>query len=204
MRKAVELRLRQRVGALQFQGVLGRQDVKRPGQRAPRAGDRHRVLLHRLEQRGLGSRAGAVDLVGHQELAEHGTWYEAELAPPAPRFLQDLRTQNVGRHQVGGALDPLVFETRYRGDGLDKPRLAQPGHADQERVAAGQKGDQRLLHHLILAEDDPADGFPDLGKAVAGALDLGGQFRGVVQGFWRCRCHLLFPAGRVGYTTNHG
>jgi hypothetical protein len=40
-------------------------------QRQDLPADRHAMLLHRLQQRRLRARAGAVDLVGHQQLAEH-------------------------------------------------------------------------------------------------------------------------------------
>lgn len=42
------------------------------------AGNGDVVLLHRLQQRRLGARRGAVDLVGHQELGEDGALDEAE------------------------------------------------------------------------------------------------------------------------------
>ena len=52
--EAVELRLGQRVGAFLFERVLGRQHVEGKGQRVVAPGDRDPLLLHRLEQRGLG------------------------------------------------------------------------------------------------------------------------------------------------------
>ena len=47
-------------------------------QRARLALDRDLVLLHRLEQRALRLRAGAVDLVGEQHLREHRARVEDE------------------------------------------------------------------------------------------------------------------------------
>ena len=69
--EAVELRFRQRIGAFLLERVLGREHVERPRQIVARAGDGDVLLLHRLQQRRLGARAGAVDLVGHQQLGEH-------------------------------------------------------------------------------------------------------------------------------------
>ena len=54
--EAVELRLRQREGALQFDRVLGRQDEKRATERHRLALARDRPLLHGLQQRRLGAR----------------------------------------------------------------------------------------------------------------------------------------------------
>ena len=135
--EAVELRLGQRIGAFLLQRVLRRQHMKRPRQRVVLAGDRDAALLHRLQQRRLRARAGAVDLVGHQQLAEHRAGNEAERAPAALAFLQHLGAENVGRHQVGGALDALVVEPEDRAERLDEPGLGEARHADQQRMAAG-------------------------------------------------------------------
>ena len=121
------------------------------------AGDRDAALLHRLQQRRLGARAGAVDLVGHQQLAEHRAGNEAERAPAGLAFLQHFRAEDVGRHQIGRALDALVVEPEHGAERLDQPRLGQAGDADQQRMAAGEQGDQGLIDHLALAEDDSAD-----------------------------------------------
>ena len=124
-------------------------------------GDRHPPLLHRLQQRRLGARAGAVDLVRHQQLAEHRPRDEAERAPPGLALLQHLGAENIGRHQIRGALDALVVEAEDRAQCLDQPRLGEAGHADQQRVAAGQERDQGLLDHLALTENDLADALAD-------------------------------------------
>jgi hypothetical protein len=51
------------------------------GERVGRAGDGHLLLGHRLEERRLGLRRRAVDLVGEQDVREHGAGDEDELAP---------------------------------------------------------------------------------------------------------------------------
>ena len=66
--EAVELRLRQRVRALILDRVLGRDHEERRVEDAGLALDRHLALRHRLEQRRLGLRRRAVDLVGKQEV----------------------------------------------------------------------------------------------------------------------------------------
>ena len=78
--EAVELRLGQRIGALVLDRVLRGDDDERLGQRMRRALDRHLPLLHRLEQRGLGLRRRAVDLVGEQQVREDRAFAEAERA----------------------------------------------------------------------------------------------------------------------------
>ncbi len=69
--EAIELRLGQRIGTLLLERILCREHVERLRQIMPRAGNGDVLLLHGLQQRRLGARAGAVDLVGHQELREH-------------------------------------------------------------------------------------------------------------------------------------
>ena len=101
-----------------------------------RARDRDVVLLHRLQQRRLGARAGAVDLVGHQQLREDRAGDEAEAALAARRFLQHLGAENVGGHQVGRELDAPRVEAERGAQGLDQLGLGEARHADQQRVAA--------------------------------------------------------------------
>ena len=58
--------------------VLRRDDEERIGQRMGRPVERHLLLFHRLQQRALRTRRGAVDLVGEQHVAEDRTRSEAK------------------------------------------------------------------------------------------------------------------------------
>ena len=75
--ESVELRLRQRVGALHLNRVLRGEHEKRLGQLTACAADGHLFFLHRLEQRGLRLGRRAVDLVGQQDVGEHRAFDEA-------------------------------------------------------------------------------------------------------------------------------
>ena len=112
------------------------------------------MLLHRLQQGRLGARAGAVDLVGHQELGEDRALDEAERAAPSARLVEDLRAENVGGHQVRRELHPPCVEPEHGAERLDQLRLGEAGHADEQAVAAGQDRHQGEVDHLLLAEDD--------------------------------------------------
>ena len=68
--EAVELRLGQRERALVLDRVLGRDDEERVVEPARLAVDRHLLLGHRLEQRGLRLRHRAVDLVDEHDVRE--------------------------------------------------------------------------------------------------------------------------------------
>ena len=136
------------------------------------AGDGDVLFLHRLQQRRLGARAGAVDLVRHQQLAEDRAGNEAERTFAARAFLEHLAADDVGWHQVRSELDAPHFEAEHGAERFDQLGLGEAGDADQHAVAAGQHGDERLLHHTLLAEDHRAD-------AVLGGGDVRGRgFRG--------------------------
>ena len=141
------------------------------------AGDRNAALLHRLQQRRLGARAGAVDLVRHQQLAEDRAGDKAERTPPGLALLQHLGAENVGGHQIGRALNALVVEPEDRAQGLDQPRLGETGHADQQGMPAAQEGDQGLLDHLALTKDDFADALADEAEAAPKRSDFGNADR---------------------------
>ncbi|MEI9887365.1 MAG: hypothetical protein WDN08_12840 [Rhizomicrobium sp.] len=104
---------------------------------------------------------------------EHRPGQEAEGAL-AGRLLQHFGADDVGRHQVGGELDALPVEPEHDAQGLDQLGLGQTRHPDQEAMASGQQGHQRLLDHGLLAEDRLADAFAHLGEGRGGPLEMGG------------------------------
>src|SRR3546814_6113887 len=97
--EAVELSLRQRIGAFLLQRVLRRQHMEGRRQHVRLARHRDAALLHRLQQSRLGARAGAVDLVGHQELAEHRTGNAAKGAAAALALLQHRAEEHTSELQ---------------------------------------------------------------------------------------------------------
>ena len=155
--EAIELRLRQRVGALLLDRVLRREHMEGAGNVVTIAGDGHVVLLHRLQQRGLGTRARAIDLIGHQQLTEDRAGDEPETALAAGTLIQHLAAQDVGRHEIGGELDAAGVEPEHDSHGLDQLGLGEAGKTDQQRVPPAQHGDERLLDHRLLPEDHVAD-----------------------------------------------
>jgi hypothetical protein len=159
-----------------------------------RAGDRHVAFLHRLQQRRLGARAGAVDFVGHQQLGEDRPLDEAEAAAVVEALLHHLGPENVGRHQVGRELHPQRLKPHDNAQRLDQFGLGEAGDADQESVPAGEQRHQRLFDHPFLAEDHRADRFArrgDARKRRFGRLDDAGVEIGdghaLSFGRWRVR-----------------
>ncbi len=168
----VQLRLGQGVGAFLLDRVLGRQHVKRLAQRPVLAGDGHLFFLHRLQQRRLGAGAGAVDLVGHQELAEDRPFDKAERPAAVGRRFQHLGPQDVGRHQVGRELDAVGFQPHHRAQRVDQPRLAQARQAHQQRMPPAQHGSQDQIDHPLLPDEPAVDRGFGFGQRRAQRLDF--------------------------------
>ena len=127
------------------------------------------ALLHHLEQRGLGLRRGPVDLVGEDDVGEHGAPAEVERAvglvvhEPAG----DVRGQQVGR-ELDAAPRPLH---RVR-DRLGQRRLAGAGHVVEQEVTLGEQAHQRERDLVALALDDLLDVVEEGVEPVAEPLRL--------------------------------
>ena len=76
---------------------------------------------------------------------------------PSGVFVDDVRADDVGRHQVGRELDALEVQVQRLGERADQQRLAQPGHAFEQRVAAGEQAGQHAVDDLVVADDHLAD-----------------------------------------------
>jgi hypothetical protein len=152
--RSVELRLRQREGADLVQRVLGGDDEERLRQWPGHAVDRDLAFLHRLEQRALRLRAGAVDLVGEQHLGEDRSGVEGELAggPVVHRHADHVRGQ-----QVAGELQAAERQAERDRDRMGQRRLADPRRVLDQQVAAGEQAGQALADLHFLADDHGAD-----------------------------------------------
>ncbi len=100
-----------------------------------------RALLHRFEQGGLRLRAGAVDLVGQEDIGEHRAGLEGHF-PAAGRLAEDVGAEDVAGHQVRRELDAAELEGEDLAEGLDHRRLADAGESLQEDMAAAQHAHQ--------------------------------------------------------------
>ena len=79
-----------------------------------RSVDRHRVLAHGFEERRLALRTGPVDLVGEQDVREHGPRLEDEsVGGVAVLHFRNGEAREVARKQVAGELNT----TELRLDG---------------------------------------------------------------------------------------
>ena len=117
-------------------------------------GDGDAALLHGFQQRRLGARRGAVDLIRQDQVGKHRAALEAETAPPFRRLGNDHRAGDVGGHQIRGELDAAEGTIDRFGKRAHQDGLAQARHAFQKGVAARQQGDQQVVHQLALPDDD--------------------------------------------------
>jgi hypothetical protein len=125
----------------------------------------------RLEQGALRLRRRAVDLVGEDEVREDRARLEPE--PSLPTLLDDdVRADDVGRHEVRRELDAAEAEFEGLGHRAHEHRLSEPGDALQQRVRSRQQADERLAHQLLLADDERPDLALDGGRELGEALGL--------------------------------
>ena len=157
--KAVELRLGQRVRALVLDGVLGRDDEKRPLEPVCDAVDRGLALLHRLEERCLRLRRGAVDLVGEEEIREDRPWPKLEVGVA---LVPDRGPRHVGRHEIRRELDAREPDPEHSGEGAGRESLCEARVVLEQDVPVGEEAEQHELECVTLADDGPLDLVEDL------------------------------------------
>src|SRR4030095_1938825 len=88
------------------------------------------------------------------DVAENGTPLELEV-PPSVRILDDdVRADDVGRHQVGGELDTRKGQVEAARQSADQEGLPQPRDALQEDVPAREERRQALVHDRVVPDDD--------------------------------------------------
>ena len=167
-----ELCFRQRIGAFHLERVLRGHDEERLLQHVRRPGNGYLLLLHRLEQRGLRSRRGAVDLVGQDDVREDRTRLEVERLPPCAVLLKDARSDDIGRHQVGGELDARVAQRNHPAERPHQKRLAEPRDPFEQHVSAGQQRRDDALYDFGLADDGLRDLAADLRHFRRECLDV--------------------------------
>ena len=79
--------------------------------------------------------------------------------PPAGRriLLDDVGARDVGRHQVRRELDAVELQVEHLRQRPDEQRLRQPGHADDQAVAADEQRQQHLIDDVLLPDDELAE-----------------------------------------------
>jgi hypothetical protein len=192
-------RRRKRIRPFLLDRVLRREHEERLGESIRLSGRRHRMLLHRLQQRGLRLRRRAVDLVGEDDVREDRSVHELEdAAPGRVILLEQLRPRDVRRHQVRRELHARERQLERLRDRLHEQCLREPWNADEQRVSAGEQRRDEVVDDVVLAHDPPADLLDEAAPRV-GELAEQRDVAGVVSvwsGGWcaSCRrCHAAHP-----------
>jgi hypothetical protein len=80
--------------------------------------DSHLLFFHGFQNRRLGLGRGAVDLVGEHHMREDRPLFKLEF-PAAVDFRQDLRADDVRRHQIRCELNALKRNPQCVAEGFD-------------------------------------------------------------------------------------
>ena len=170
--EAVQLGVGQQLGAGGPGGVLGGDDQEGVGHRAGHPVHRHPALLHGLQQGGLGTAGGPVQLVRQEQVAEQGPGLVLHLARG---LVVEGEPGEVRGHHIGGELHPVILQAQGLGEGDGQGGFAHAGDILQEQMAPGQNGQQGLHHDVVLAHH----GLLYLGHHLGGKL------------FFQHHCHFL-------------
>ena len=112
--------------------------------------------------------------------AKIGPGREHHLAAAGRRvLLDDVGAGDVRRHQVGRELDAVELQVEHLRQRRDEQRLRQPGHADDQAVAADEQRQQHELDDVALADDALLQLGDDLLAAdvhLVGERDVVGRF----------------------------
>jgi len=190
-KEPVKLRLGEGIGALLLDRVLRGEHMEGGGKRARLARHGDAAFLHRLQQRRLRARAGAVDLVGHQKLAEDRAIDEPERAAAVRGGFQHFGAENVGGHEIGGELHPVRGQPHDGAERLDQPGLAKAGQADQKTVPAAQKRRERQIDNPVLPDEAPRDRGPRAGQFLFQRLETCQKFCIVGHGKNSCQTYII-------------
>ncbi len=68
-------------------------------------------------------------------------------------FFQHIRAGNVGRHQVGGELNPLEAHIENAGQGADHKCFGETWHPFEQAMAAGENGGEHLFDDFVLPDN---------------------------------------------------
>ena len=169
--ESVELRLGQRERSLVLDGVLGREQQEGAWDGARGAVDGHLSLGHRLEERGLGLRHRAVDLVDEDDVGEDRARAELEV-PDA--LVVDRQAGDIGRLEIRRALDARADRALDRlGDGAREHGLRRARHVLEEHVAvAGERRQDEAdlvalpVHDRLDVREQPVGDLDGLAQKV--------------------------------------
>ena len=157
--KAVFLRFGQKKRPFLLDGVLRGHDHERFLQTVGDVAHRDHRLAHRLEQRRLRARTGAVDFVHEDKLRKKRA--KTKFRPPTLRVNTRL-AQNVRRQKIGRALDPLERAAGALGHRTREHCFGDARNVFNQQMSLRQPDRRRQFDLFVLADDD----FLDIGNEL--------------------------------------
>ena len=150
----VELRLRQGVCALLFDGILGRHDQVQLRQLVGFPADGDLPLGHGFQQCRLDLGRGPVHFIRQDQVMEQRPALEVERTVLGA---VDFGAGQVGGQQVGRELHPVEIGLDTVPQHLDGAGLGQARRAFYQQVTIRQQRQQQPVHQLLLAYDVAGD-----------------------------------------------
>ena len=150
------------MGAGLLQGVLRRDHEEGLGQGSRLTLEGHLALGHGLQQRALGARRAAVDLVGEQHLGKNGSGMKAKAVVLA---VVNGQAENIGGQQVGGELHALVREPQHLRQRVREGGFAHAGQIFDQQMSTREQAAQREAQLRLFAQQHAGhlfDGLIDL------------------------------------------
>jgi hypothetical protein len=95
-----------------------------------------------IQKRRLRAGRRAVHFVHQEQIRENRSPVQRERARGQ---VEHICSHNVGRHQIGGTLHALKFQSEYLCQRFYRQRLCQPRYAFHQRVPAHQQDQQHLV-----------------------------------------------------------
>ena len=127
------------------------------------------MFLHRFEQSRLRFRRRAVDLVGKNDVRKNWAFLKLKRTATRCGLRENLRSSDVGRHQIRRELDAVEGEIKDIRQSPDQKRFGQAGCTGKQAMSTAEQGNEKLINDLLLADDhlgqlrlDTASGLPDL------------------------------------------
>ena len=112
------------------------------------------MLVHDLEQGGLGFGAGTVDFIRKDDLAHYGALFELHFTGLE---IDHGETGNVRRHQVRRELNPAEGTVQRTGEGAGQGGFTHAGNVFDQNMTFAQQSDEGIFNGFFLADDSFAD-----------------------------------------------
>ena len=131
--------------------ILRGDDEKRLRQPAGFPLHGHLPLFHGFEQRTLGLRCGAVDLIGQHDVGKNRTGMKLEASTVT---VVDGNAKDVGRQEITGKLDTLIVQTECGGERMSQGGFTHAGQILDQQVPASQQAGKRQAQLVLFAQYD--------------------------------------------------